>query len=268
MPFFKSKILKQVLLFSLVTFLFFIIGISAFYLNLDDSINLHYVQGIVNGLKPYADLNIILTPLYHYTAAIFLLVFGSTVYSYYLFSGVAFSTIIIVLYNLYEKYIQNPYLKRLIIAIVLTLFFIIAYPNYNTFFVIFPILVVYAELCYEEHNSNLISFLIGITLGLAFLTKQSNGAFFIIGYYIYLLITQFKKPLLKKRFLFVTLGRFFSCIYFLSLLSLKPHFLWFYKYMFWRNQRISRSQFLFSYFNCMHANLRKHIDGNIIFCLL
>ena len=206
MTFLNSQRKKFVAVFILAAIFFFISSISTTFMGFDDSLNYHFVEGIRQGLLPYRDLNIIIAPLFHYVGVLFLCIFGATPYSFYLLGSVTLTTILLLFYNLLEKKSIDLDLKKMGLAIILIILSMLLEPNYNSFFLIFPILVIYLELKYDDSKPILTSFLTGICLGLGFLTKYPYGTYFIISYYIYLFITLFKSKFSKNKLLFVTLG--------------------------------------------------------------
>ncbi len=219
MSFLKNKSLKLIVIFVLCTFLLFILNISRNYLDFDDSLNYHFIRGILNGLVPYNDLNIIITPLFHYVGALFLLVFGSSVYIFYLYGSMIVASIFLLIYMIFEKKIDDIYLRRMFYVLLLLFLYVLSSPNYNTLFFIFTILIILIEIFNNFKSSYLKHFVIGVLLGLSVLSKQSYGIYIVIGYYLFLLFSQFKKGFLKKAFFVTTGGLLIASLFVIYLIA-------------------------------------------------
>ena len=114
------------------------------------------------GEIPYKDFNMVLTPLHSMIMAIPMLI-SHNILVYYLETSLL---ITITFYLLFKKYHEKTWLLFLLIFFPLPC---MLYPSYNFLLLFLLIIIIYLE----EKKSN--DYLIGIILGLLFLTKQSVG---------------------------------------------------------------------------------------------
>lgn len=146
-------------------------------LNSDEIWNYGFAYNIANGLIPYKDFNLVITPLFPFLGAIFLIIFGKNLFIYHVFNAI----ICTLIFYFMKKSTNKCYY---IIYPILLLF---SLPNYSLFCVLLLYIIIYLE----NKNSN--DLLIGVFLGLTFLTKQNIGIMFIIP-------TLFTKDLKKIKF--------------------------------------------------------------------
>lgn len=156
----KYQILELIIIF-IITLLFNLICIS---ISGDEVWNYGFSYNIATGLIPYKDFNMVITPLFPMIGAIFLNIFGKSLLTYHIFNAIICTTIF---YNLKKNVNKSYYLIYIIIMPQL-------YPSYN----IFCLLLLYILMGLENNKKN--DYLVGIILGLTFLTKQSIGLFLCI----------------------------------------------------------------------------------------
>lgn len=150
-------------------FLFFLSILIIFGNNGNDTIwNYGMAHAIRIGEIPYRDFNIISTPLYAFIMSSVL--FIKDTYFVFLLEQALLCTIFIFLV---EKLIEKNYLLVLI-SFCFPIFNLL-FPNYN-----FLVLFILVVLLYLEKNKKSDS-IIGITLGLLFLSKHTIGSFVIIA---------------------------------------------------------------------------------------
>lgn len=186
----KYQILEITLIF-ILTLLFNLICIT---INGDEIWNYGFAYNIATGLIPYKDFNMIVTPLFPMISAIFMKLFGINIVTFHIFN-----TIICTLIFYYmKKYIPKAY------YIVYVIFLSKSLPNYN----IVCMLLMYILITMEDKKKN--DYLIGIILGLTFLTKQNIGIFLCIP-------TLFTKDIKKisKRIIGFIIPNFIILIYLL-----------------------------------------------------
>ena len=95
-------------------------------LNLDEVWNYGFSNNIYNGLIPYKDFNMVITPLFPLLGSIFLFIFGSNILTFHIF-GSLILTITIYLISKLVKDKTNLFILLFLIPVSLT------YPSYNTF---------------------------------------------------------------------------------------------------------------------------------------
>lgn len=156
----KKYILELILIFT-TTLLFNLICNNMVH---DEIWNYGFSYNIATGLIPYKDFNMVITPLFPILGAIFMIIFGKNLVTYHIFNAIICTTIYHYLKKQNSKSYYIPYAILLLYAL----------PNYN----LFSMLLLYILITLEEKNSN--NYLIGIILGLTFLTKQTIGIFLFI----------------------------------------------------------------------------------------
>lgn len=123
-----------------------------------------FSYNISTGLIPYKDFNIVITPLFPVLGAIVLNLFGKNLLVFHIFN----SFICTLIFCFMKKNTKKSY------YIIYTIFLFFSLPNYN----IFCILLLYILMAMEDKKSN--DYLIGLILGLTFLTKQNIGIYLCI----------------------------------------------------------------------------------------
>ena len=156
----KYQIIESTIIF--ITIMLFTLVFNNF--SLDEVWNYGFAYNISSGLIPYKDFNMVITPLYPFICSIFLTLFGKNIITYYIFNAITTT----ILYYYIKKHNKNTY------YIIYTLLLTLIAPNYN----LFCILLLYIILTLEDKKSN--DYIIGIFLGLTFLTKQNIGIYLCI----------------------------------------------------------------------------------------
>jgi len=154
----KNMILEMIIIF-VVTLI-----INLIYINItqDEVWNFGFAYNIANGLIPYKDFNMVVTPLFPMLGALFLYVFGKNFFIYHIFNAI----ICTIIFYLMKKLTSKGY--YIVYAILIFLF---SLPNYS----LFCLLLLYLIMYLEDKNTN--DYIIGVLLGLTFLTKQNVGVF-------------------------------------------------------------------------------------------
>ena len=153
----KNYILELILIF-IVTILFnlFINGLTN-----DEVWNYGFAYNISNGLIPYKDFNMIITPLF----PLIMSIFGRNIVVYHILNGFI---CVGIFYYMKKNNSRSYYVTYAIL-----LFF--ALPNYS----LVCLLLLYIILDLENRKAN--DYLIGIILGVTFLTKQNIGVYLFIA---------------------------------------------------------------------------------------
>ena len=145
-------------------FIIVLLSMSFFlaYMDGDTPWTYGFSYAISIGEVPYRDFNMVLTPLHPMIMSIPMLI-SHNIVVYYLETALL---ITITFYLLFKKYKEKTWILFLLIFFPLPC---MLFPNYNLLLLLLLIIVIYLE----EKKSN--DYLIGIILGLLFLTKQSVG---------------------------------------------------------------------------------------------
>ncbi len=192
----KNKF-KYILLFLVLVLYFF--GINYFSVINDDLIwNYGFCSNFANGMKMYKDYNMVITPLYPFFVGTGMKLFGNNMIVFYLINSLIPTFIMLLILKMNKK------------AFILTMLLLsfVSVPNYNLLCILFLFILMYLE----EHNKN--DYLIGVILGLTFLTKSSVGVFLSLPT-IYYLFKDYKK-VLKRIIGFLLPNIFVILIFYLN----------------------------------------------------
>jgi len=129
--------------------------------------NYGFCHNVANGLKLYTDFNMVITPLYPTIFGLIMKLFGNNMIIFFLSNAIMPTLILYIIYKYYNK--------AFIESILLLSF--ISNPNYNLLCILFLFLL----FILEDKNKN--DYLIGIVLGLVFLTKSSMGVLTLASLY-------------------------------------------------------------------------------------
>lgn len=173
-----KKVLKYIILFILI--LLFLILLP---LDLDEIWNYGFIHNIANGLIPYKDFNMVITPFFVFLFSLPIYLFGSNL----LFIHIEQALMILMTYYFLEKYYPD---KANFFILLLFLLWNCIYPSYNSFLLFLTIIVVVLE----KQDKN--DYLIGILLGLLILTKQSVGIIIVLLQALF--YRKSRKKLLKR----------------------------------------------------------------------
>ena len=157
-PLYKNILLYSAFFILFLTFSYFIVPFAA-----DEVWNFGFSYNIYNGMIPYKDFNLIITPFYFIFNALFFKVFSPNAFVMYFISAI-FATI--SLYFISRVNNKSFYFIYSLLLLLSTLFF---YPSYNLFCLYLFILIFYLN------YNNKYSFLIGLFTGIAFIVKQNIG---------------------------------------------------------------------------------------------
>ena len=153
----KFQILELIIIF-IITLLF---SLVCNRLQLDEIWNYGFAYNVSQGLIPYKDFNMVITPLFPLLGGIFLFIFGKNLVVFHILNSLICTTIFYYM----KKFIPKSY------YIVYTILLSYSFPSYN----IFCILLLYILMTMENKKAN--DYIIGIILGLTFLTKQNIGIY-------------------------------------------------------------------------------------------
>lgn len=165
------------IIIGLLTFIFFFITNYFTVVNNDLVWNYGFSYNYANGLKMYVDYNMVITPLYPFIIGSLLKILGDNIIIFYLINALIPTSIAMLVYK--ED-------KKLFIPMLLTIEFV-SFPNYN----LLCVLLLFILMRLEQTKKN--DYIIGILIGLSFLTKSSIGVFLCLPTLVY--IKEFRKVL-------------------------------------------------------------------------
>lgn len=160
----KKKLIIELIIIYIITLTF---NLTCLELQLDEIWNYGFAHNLATGLIPYQDFNMIVPPLYPFLGSIFLYIFGDTLVSFHIFVAL----ICTLIYYYMKK--MAPGIHYL--AYELLLFFL--QPSYNLFCLLLLFILMNLE---DRKEKKYNDYLIGIILGLTFLTKQNIGIYLCI----------------------------------------------------------------------------------------
>ncbi len=128
-------------------------------MNMDLMWNYGFSANISNGLLPYKDFYMVITPFFPFIVGNIMKIIGTNFITFYLINSCLIT---------FFMYIISKLNKNIMIPMFLAIMFVCE-PNYNLMCIIFLFLILYLE----KKKSN--DYLIGFILGLCFLTKSSIG---------------------------------------------------------------------------------------------
>lgn len=180
-----KKILKKEYLFFIYLFLFIFSFIIVKPIeNLDELWNYNMARAIYEGLIPYKDISMVITPLLSFINAGFLFLFGNNLVVMRILAALLCSSILYVTFKIFMlliKEIKISVIFTFILGILMIEDFCI---DYNFFSIFLILIILYLELKKNDNENKLLenlanaksNILIGILAGCVILTKQTIGA--------------------------------------------------------------------------------------------
>ena len=154
----------QILELIIICILTLIFNLVCLTMTGDEIWNYGFAYNIATGLIPYKDFNMVVTPLFPIISAIFMKIFGINIVTFHIFNAI----ICTMIFHYMKKYIPKTY------YLVYAIFLSKSLPNYN----VACMLLMYILMSMEDKKRN--DYIIGIILGITFLTKQNIGIFLCI----------------------------------------------------------------------------------------
>lgn len=160
---------KIILLFLGLSFFFF--GINYFNVINDDLIwNYGFCSNFANGMTMYKDYNMVITPLYPTVFGSLMNLLGNNMLVFYILNSFVPAAVMMIVH----KMNKNAFIPTML------LLSFISVPNYNLLCILFLFVLLWLEK--EKKND----YIIGLFLGLTFLTKSSVGLFMCLPTLFYL----------------------------------------------------------------------------------
>ena len=190
------KFIKKYGIYFVLFFFFLFWGLFLQPLYLDEVWTYGFSHSIYEGLVPYVDFNMVITPFYPFFLSLFFHLFGSSMLVLHVVNAFLLTFLFFILYQLLRN-------KSYIFLLLLWYPLSIAFPNYNLFLLVLFVLLLYLE----KKKSN--DYVIGIVLVISILTKQSVGFLLCLPSLFY--FKDYKKII--KRYGVVLVGIFLFAIY-------------------------------------------------------
>lgn len=171
--------------------------------NLDEIWNYSFAKNIAEGMLPYKDFNMILTPLLPIINSYVLKILGNELISIRIISIIVNSIFLFLIFKILKLLkIKKEYIYLTLVAIYL-LFYEQFILDYNVVVTIIYLFILYLEL---QKNNEILElnvkkdFWIGMLVGTSILFKQSTGIILSITYIFYKMLNITKKEDIKEYF--------------------------------------------------------------------
>ena len=166
-----KKRVKKIAIFIFIYLVFLVYSFCFSTVYNDEIWNYGFSYNIASGLIPYRDFGMLQTPLYFFLASIFIKLFGNYLFSFHLFNSLVLTSII---YIVYDKLKNKGF-------ILIPFVFLNCYPGYN----IFSVLVILVLLNLLDKEFKYKDYVLGMLVGIMFLTKQNIGICLVIPLIFY-----------------------------------------------------------------------------------
>ena len=167
--------------------------------DLDEIWNFNTARNIANGLIPYKDISMIVTPLTPMVAAIAMKILGCELIVTRILASILGAAILYLAYRILEIVSKEPNISIIAVLVITIIYRNLFCLDYNFLLLFLALLVLEMELKnnqekkeseHKEKNNIknkeiLFDFKIGIIVGLAICTKQTIGAIFALASVIY-----------------------------------------------------------------------------------
>lgn len=142
---------------------------------------------MLNGYMPYKDINMIVTPLMFQITEIFMKIFGSGIFTYYICMSAFGAIFSVTTYKILEKINKSQIINwgLMIILIFVWVFLGLFLYTYNIMIIGFIFIAMFFELKKQEQNTKIYDYIIGLMLGFAAASKQTIGGLAIIFSLLY-----------------------------------------------------------------------------------
>ena len=163
-----KKFFIYLIVFICAFFLFFYISMGS-VLYCDEIWVYGFSHNILNGMMIYKDFNVLQMPLYFFISSFFLNVFGDKIISMHIFDCILIGFLFLISYKKYGCKLTS-----------VLLLLIVGYSGYNLLS-LFLFMIIFFLLSKDNDND----FLVGILIGLIFITKQNIGLVLFFSYIYY-----------------------------------------------------------------------------------
>lgn len=162
--------------------------------NLDEIWIFNMARNIANGLLPYKEFNLIITPGLPIMCGILLKLFGTELFVMRVIASIVSAIMILVIYKILQACKISKNMSMLMTIFVLTLFIDSLCIDYNFLVLLIALIILYIELKVYDKNKDIFEFnlrreiLLGILAGVSITLKQTTGMFFSIVFIGYKLL--------------------------------------------------------------------------------
>ena len=222
---------------NIFVFIYMILALSVYvyavplYIS-DELWNFSFIYKMTNGYAIYKDLNVIITPLFHYIGKLIFLVFGSDFLNFRIYNIFVYTILYTLIYILFKNMKinkKNSFIYTIIICII-TRIAVTVGANYNVLVLVFVILGINLELI--ESNKKRINVIKGINIFLIFMCKQNIFIYYSVALFIVYIIKIKQNKITIKQIIYILISFIFPLILFIVYLNYNRIFEEFISYCF------------------------------------
>ena len=148
----NKKIIKDIILFIIIA-LFFTSNILIRQINnLDELWNYNFASNISNGLVPYKDFNMVVTPLLSIIGGIFLSIFGKELIVIRILNILLNTGVIFIMYKIMTELKIKDYISLILLMLLMYLYKEYAMFDYNFAVSLVSLVIVYLEIKNQQNN--------------------------------------------------------------------------------------------------------------------
>ena len=109
----KKRVLQSLLVFFGFAFFVFMLNITSQSLHYDIIWCFHISQKVANGFELYSEIGTVVTPIYFWIGSLFIKIFGNSLISMDIYSGVVSGVIATIIFNIIQetKHKENKFAK-------------------------------------------------------------------------------------------------------------------------------------------------------------
>lgn len=160
--------------------------------NLDEIWNYNLANQMLNGLIPYKDISMIITPASSFFMAIGLKLVANSLLVYRVIAGFFITALLIISYKILEKLTKNKLFSLLAVFIIELIFYDFFTYDYNFLIPFLGEIILYLEIKKYFNNKDVkLDFIIGLIAGISICTKHTVGAFIALA--VVVLVLFYKK---------------------------------------------------------------------------
>jgi len=194
----NKRIIKEIILFILIAMFFASNIIIREVSNLDELWNYNFANNIANGLVPYKDFNMVVTPLLSIIGGMFLTIFGKELLIFRILNIVLNTSIIFLMYKIMDKLKIKKYITLILLFLLTYVYKKYAMFDYNFAVSFVSLIIVNLEIKNYESKRKSYQILIGVLAGICITLKQTTGIIIAIALLGYKILDIRNKKELKK----------------------------------------------------------------------
>lgn len=212
-----KKYKEDILNFLMFGIMIFAIVISRNLNNFDEVWIFNMARNVANGLLPYKDFNLVITPGLPIICGQILKLFGTEMFIMRILATIVDTIIIFMIYKILKMLNVNKYLSTFISLFIAGLFIESFCIDYNFMILMLALICLYFELKQYQKTENIFEYnikteiLLGLLAGISITMKQTTGICFAIAFIGYKLLAVRTREEFKK-FLKIAITRLIAVI--------------------------------------------------------